>query len=181
MFSGEVLAVVGENGSGKSTFLKICAGVVEPDGGRITRRGKVGYCPQEPGLLPRLTVNEHLACFGAGLDMSADEAITRGREHLSMLGTKDYEGLSAELSGGTRQKLNLALALLGNPDVLLLDEPYQGFDHGTYVNFWDLVEGWKHSGKAVVIVTHLLAELSLADHVIDMTGGIPTPLYGGEE
>jgi ABC-2 type transport system ATP-binding protein len=181
IFGGEVLAIVGENGSGKSTFLKICAGVVRADSGRVTRRGRVGYCPQEPGLLPRLSVDEHLVCFGAGLGLTAQQAITRGREQLRALGTKDYEGLTSQLSGGTRQKLNLALALLGEPDVLLLDEPYQGFDHGTYVNFWDLVDGWKTSGKAVVIVTHLLAELSLADHVVDLTGGTPTLINGKQQ
>jgi ABC-2 type transport system ATP-binding protein len=169
---GEVVALVGENGSGKSTFLKICAGLVTPDGGNIGRRGNVGYCPQEPGLLPHLTVDEHLSCFGAGLGLSKAESITRGRAQLQALGTKDHEGRSAHLSGGTRQKLNLALALLGDPDILLLDEPYQGFDHGTYVNFWDLVEGWKDEGRAVIVVTHLLAELSLANRVIDLTGGV---------
>jgi ABC-2 type transport system ATP-binding protein len=168
---GEVVAVVGENGSGKSTFLKICAGVLRPDEGQIVRYGKVGYCPQEPGLLPHLTIDEHLRCFGTGLGLSPTKAIKRGRRHLKLLGTKDHEGLSAQLSGGTRQKLNLALALLGNPDILLLDEPYQGFDHGTYVNFWELVEGWKNKGKAVVVITHLLAELGRADRVIDLTRG----------
>ncbi len=168
---GEVVAVVGENGSGKSTFLKICAGVLSPDEGRIVRYGKVGYCPQDPGLLPRLTIDEHLHCFGTGLGLSQAKAIKRGRRHLKLLGTKDHEGLSAQLSGGTRQKLNLALALLGNPAILLLDEPYQGFDHGTYVNFWELVEGWKNKGKAVVVITHLLAELGRADRVIDLTRG----------
>jgi ABC-2 type transport system ATP-binding protein len=168
---GEVVAIVGENGSGKSTFLKICAGVLTPDEGTVKRNGRVGYCPQDPGLLPNLTIDEHLVCFGTGLGLSPEKAIKRGRKHLKMLGTKDHEGLAAQLSGGTRQKLNLALALLGNPDILLLDEPYQGFDHGTYVNFWDLVQGWKNEGRAVVVITHLLAELSLADRVVDLSRG----------
>jgi ABC-2 type transport system ATP-binding protein len=167
----EVVAVVGENGCGKSTFLKICSGVLRPDEGSVVRNGRVGYCPQDPGLLPHLTIDEHLVCFGAGLGLSPAKAIKRGRKHLQALGTKDHEGVSSHLSGGTRQKLNLTLALLGNPDVLLLDEPYQGFDQGTYVNFWELVEGWKQKGKAVMVITHLLSELNRADRVIDLTRG----------
>jgi ABC-type multidrug transport system ATPase subunit len=72
------------------------------------------------------------------------------------------------MSGGTRQKLNLALALLAEPDLLLLDEPYQGFDRGTYVNFWDHCDGWRAQGKAVVVVTHMLAELGRVDRVIEL-------------
>jgi ABC-type multidrug transport system ATPase subunit len=72
------------------------------------------------------------------------------------------------MSGGTRQKLNLALALLADPDVLLLDEPYQGFDRGTYVNFWDHCDRWREQGKAVVVVTHMLAELSRVDRVVEL-------------
>jgi ABC-2 type transport system ATP-binding protein len=73
------------------------------------------------------------------------------------------------LSGGTRQKLNLSLTLLANPDVLLLDEPYQGFDHGTYVDFWDLVSAWRSADRAVLVVTHMLTELWRADRVINLT------------
>ena len=74
-----------------------------------------------------------------------------------------------ELSGGTRQKLSLILGELGAPDLLLLDEPYQGFDQGTYVSFWQQVHRWRSSGRAVLLVTHLLHELDQVDHVIDLT------------
>jgi ABC-2 type transport system ATP-binding protein len=166
---GEVVAVVGENGAGKSTLLKLLAGLMKPDEGRIIRDGTVGYCPQDPGVFARLSVDEHLRAFGAGLGFSATESVRIGRKHLTALGMAPGEaGRSANLSGGTRQKLNLAIALLGDPDTLLLDEPYQGFDHGTYVNFWDLVNGWANKGKGVVIITHLLAELERADRVVDL-------------
>jgi ABC-type multidrug transport system ATPase subunit len=76
--------------------------------------------------------------------------------------------LAKDLSGGTRQKLNLALALLGNPELLLLDEPYQGFDRGTYLNFWDHVGAWRSRGMAIVVVTHMLAELSRVDRIVEL-------------
>lgn len=73
------------------------------------------------------------------------------------------------LSGGARQKLNLALALLGGVRVLLLDEPYQGFDRGAYVSFWEHVSSWRADGLAVVVVTHLLTDPDLVDQVIELT------------
>jgi ABC-2 type transport system ATP-binding protein len=73
-----------------------------------------------------------------------------------------------DLSGGTRQKLNLAIALLSDPTVLLLDEPYQGFDRGTYVNFWDHCQTWREQQKSVVVVTHMLAEFGRADRVVEL-------------
>ena len=76
--------------------------------------------------------------------------------------------LARDLSGGARQKLSLALALLGQPSLLLLDEPYQGFDHGSYLDFWRHVEAWRAGGKAVVVVTHLLTEQHRADRVIEL-------------
>jgi ABC-type multidrug transport system ATPase subunit len=76
-----------------------------------------------------------------------------------------------QLSGGTQQKLNLILGDLHAPDLLLLDEPYQGFDQGSYLDFWQQVYQWRDAGKAVVVVTHLLHELDRADHVIDLGSG----------
>src|SRR5205823_6528596 len=75
------------------------------------------------------------------------------------------------LSGGTRQKLNLTLALLHDPDVLLLDEPYQGFDWETYLRFWDVVGNLRGRGKAVVIITHLVFEQDRFDVLSDLADG----------
>jgi ABC-2 type transport system ATP-binding protein len=167
--SGEVVALVGENGAGKSTLLRICAGLLRPDGGEVSVAGRVGYCPQDPGLLELLTVDEHLRLFGTPVALSSAEAVSRGRELLSELGFGEEEDATArELSGGSRQKLNLALALLGDPAVLLLDEPYQGFDHGSYVSFWGHVGRWRQAGRAIVVVTHLLAESVPVDRVVEM-------------
>lgn len=83
--------------------------------------------------------------------------------------------VARDLSGGTRQKLNLALTLLSDPTVLLLDEPYQGFDQGGYVDFWALVDRWRDEGRAVVVVTHLLTELHRVDRALEVGGGAVRP------
>ena len=168
--TGEAVALVGENGAGKTTLLRICAGLLAPDAGEVAAAGRIGYCPQEPGLLDLLTADEHLAYFGGALGLERKRAQEEGRQFLAELGLPkgDERVVARSLSGGNRQKLNLALSVLGEPLVLLLDEPYQGFDRGTYVNFWDHVERWRDQGKAIVVVTHLLAELKRVDRVVEL-------------
>jgi ABC-type multidrug transport system ATPase subunit len=163
---GEAVAVIGENGSGKTTLLSLCAGLDVPDEGTVRCSARVGYCPQEPALFDLLTAEEHLMLFCGGGNAAA---AADGRELLAALGFSAAAGTTArDLSGGARQKLNLALALLGQPGLLLLDEPYQGFDHGSYVDFWRLVTAWRDEGKAVVVVTHLLTESGRVDRVIEL-------------
>jgi ABC-2 type transport system ATP-binding protein len=178
---GEALAVVGENGAGKTTLLRICAGVLAADGGVIARVPTVAYCPQEAGLIEHLTADEHLRYVGAGLGMSRDHAKGRGEPLLRWLHFPDDETATVrELSTGTRQKLNLALALMTESPLILLDEPYQGFDRGTYENFWDHVATWRRDGAAVVVVTHMLAELHRVDHVLELHPGGAWELDGSE-
>jgi ABC-type multidrug transport system ATPase subunit len=167
--SGEAVAIVGENGAGKSTLLRICAGLLTPDAGQVRRTGRIGYCPQRPGLVDLLTADEHLVLFGGALGLRRRAALETGRAILGSLGFAARDGtLARALSGGSRQKVNLALALLGDPQVLLLDEPYQGFDLGSYVDFWQHVDDWRIEGRAVVIVTHLLAQLERVDRVVEL-------------
>jgi len=164
-YPGQVLAVTGENGSGKTTLLRICAGLETADTGTVHRRAAAGYCPQEPALFDLLTPAEHLALFASGRAGAAAE----GRELLASLGVPlQARQLVRDLSGGARQKLSLALALLGQPGLLLLDEPYQGFDQGSYVDFWHHADAWRCQGRAVVVVTHLLTELHRADQVLEL-------------
>jgi ABC-type multidrug transport system ATPase subunit len=182
---GEAVALVGENGAGKTTLLRICAGLLSADAGEVRVAGRVGYCPQDPGVFELLTAMEHVVLFGRALGFGRAEALARGRALLDSFGFRPDERLPArDLSGGARQKLNLALALLGDPGLLLLDEPYQGFDRGTYVNFWDHVDRWREEAKAVVIVTHMLAELDRVDRVVELAvhparrcGGHPRGLW----
>jgi ABC-2 type transport system ATP-binding protein len=166
---GEVVGLIGENGAGKTSLLRICAGLLDPDEGSVNRRGRIGYCPQHPALFELLTASEHLVLFGRALGLDRPAALRQGGAILAEFGFRERDTLAKALSGGSRQKLNLSLALLGNPDVLLLDEPYQGFDHGTYVDFWDHVGGWRARGIAVAVVTHMLTELWRVDRVVELT------------
>ncbi|MFG2523497.1 ABC transporter ATP-binding protein [Streptomyces sp. NPDC048527] len=176
---GQLVAVVGENGAGKSTLLKALAGTLPVDRGEIELAGALGYCPQDPVLNGNLTVEQHLRFFAAAHRLTN---LGRGHQLVSSLGYEQYRTARAgELSGGTRQKLNLTLALLHDPDVLLLDEPYQGFDWETYLRFWDLVDDLRARGKAVVIITHLVFEQDRFDALADLTDGRLTPRSASKE
>jgi len=168
--AGEAVAIVGENGAGKSTLMRICAGLIHPRSGQVHVRRRVGYCPQIPGLFDLLNADEHLSLFAPALALSNEHVLQQGRTLLGELGFPVGDRSPARyLSGGARQKLNLTLALLGGPGVLLLDEPYQGFDRGAYVSFWEHVDGWRSAGLAVIVVTHLLTHLTLVDRVVELT------------
>ena len=167
--AGSLVAVVGENGAGKSTLLKLLSGTLAPDSGSIAVRGSLGYCPQEPVLNGALTVDAHLRYFAAAYRLTS---LARADELLATLGFEGYRRRTVdELSGGTRQKLNLALALVHDPDVLLLDEPYQGFDWETYLRFWDLVADLRERGSAVVVITHLVFEEERFDRLYELRDG----------
>ncbi|WP_042410503.1 ABC transporter ATP-binding protein [Streptacidiphilus carbonis] len=166
---GELAGVVGENGAGKSTLLQILAGTLAADQGTVELGGTLGYCPQQPVLSDSLTVAQHLQYFAAAFRLPD---LRRGEELLDRLGFRQYRDRTVgELSGGTRQKLNLTLALLHEPDVLLLDEPYQGFDWETYLRFWDLVGELREHGTAIVVITHLVFEQDRFDTLADLADG----------
>jgi ABC-2 type transport system ATP-binding protein len=174
--AGEVAAIIGANGCGKSTFLRICAGLTSPDRGTVEVRGAIGYCPQDDGTVELLAPDDHFVLVGTGRGMSRPAARRLGRAHAARLDWTDIGRSPArQLSGGTRQKLNLVMAELGEPDVLLLDEPYQGFDRGSYLDFWREVWRWRAAGKAIVVVTHLLNQLDRVDHVLDLTATTAVP------
>jgi ABC-2 type transport system ATP-binding protein len=166
---GQLVAVVGENGAGKSTLLKILAGALPADHGEVRLAGALGYCPQDSVVNENLTVDQHLRYFAAAYRLPS---LQRADALVDQLGFGQYrQETVGALSGGTRQKLNLTLALLHDPDVLLLDEPYQGFDWETYLRFWDVVADLRSRGKAVVIITHLVFEQERFDVLADLAGG----------
>jgi len=166
---GKALAVIGANGCGKSTLLKICAGLLSPSSGRVVVRGRLGYCPQALELSPYITANNHFTWFGAGQGLDGRTSRQFGAEVAAALDWQVPALQTRHLSGGTQQKLSLACTMESAPDVILLDEPYQGFDSGSYIDFWALVDQWCAQGCAVIVVTHLLHELHRVDAVLDLS------------
>ncbi|HYM91408.1 MAG TPA: ABC transporter ATP-binding protein [bacterium] len=170
---GEMVGIVGENGAGKSTLLRILAGLLPPDRGRVRVRGRIGYCPQDPQVHAGLTVDHNLEWFRAAYRLRDAH---RAEEMMSLLGFAQHRGtLVGELSGGTRQKLNLVLALMHDPDVLLLDEPYQGFDWETYQRFWGIAEDSRRAGRVIVVISHLFYERHRFDTLLRLRDGVLAP------
>ncbi|MFD8495797.1 ABC transporter ATP-binding protein [Amycolatopsis sp. NPDC059657] len=173
---GEVVGLVGENGSGKSTLMKILVGALTPDAGTIVHTGQLGYCPQEPIVYERLTCDEHFDLFGRAYRMTPDAVARSRRELYAALGFERYATTRADqLSGGTLAKLNLGLALLADPEVLLLDEPYAGFDWDTYLKFWQLVAQRRDSGRTVLIISHFVADEERFDRIVHLRDGKAVP------
>ncbi len=166
---GTLVGIVGENGAGKSTLRKILAGELRPNRGQVFRHGKLGYCPQQVVLNDALTVNQHLDYFRAAYGLSE---LRRAEELIERLGYQRYRtAVVGTLSGGTRQKLNLTLALMHRPGVLLLDEPYQGFDWETYLRFWELTAELREQGCAVLVISHLFFEQKRFDELYHLQQG----------
>ncbi|WP_436498941.1 ABC transporter ATP-binding protein [Actinokineospora sp. HUAS TT18] len=173
---GEVVGLVGENGSGKSTLMKILVGALRPDAGTVAVSGRLGYCPQEPVVYDRLTCDEHFELFGRAYRMSPQAERASRRGLYTALGFERYAATRADqLSGGTLAKLNLGLALLADPEVLLLDEPYSGFDWDTYLRFWQLVAQRRESGRSVLIISHFVADEERFDRIVDLRDGRTVP------
>ena len=169
---GEVVGLVGENGSGKSTLMKILVGGLAADSGRLQISGRVGYCPQEPVLYERLTCDEHIELFGVAYAMTPAEVSRAADALYERLGFQSWHATRVEeLSGGTRAKLNLTLALLSDPEVLLLDEPYAGFDWETYLRFWDLAAARRAAGRTVLIISHFVTDENRFDRIIELRDG----------
>ena len=172
----EVVGLVGENGSGKTTLMRILVGDLRADAGTVQSSGQIGYCPQQPVVYPRLTCDEHFELFARAYRMTPTaERESRGALY-EALGFERYAGVRADqLSGGTLAKLNLGLALLPDPALLLLDEPYSGFDWDTYLRFWDLVADRRQRGRSVLIISHFVVDEQRFDRIVEVRDGRTWP------
>ncbi|MBM3666875.1 MAG: ABC transporter ATP-binding protein [Actinobacteria bacterium] len=157
---GELLAVVGPNGAGKTTLLGILAGIRDPDQGSVRANGgEIGWVPQQAALYRRLTVEENLRLF-ARLERAGDpDAAVEGM--LAQTGLDERRGDQVStLSGGNQQRINIAIGLLSEPAVLLLDEPSAGLDPGQRIRLWEFVAGLAEAGTTVIYSTHQIEEAS---------------------
>jgi ABC-type multidrug transport system ATPase subunit len=167
---GQLVALTGPNGSGKTTLLRIVAGLDRPDAGDVRRSGRIGYTPQAGGVDPTLRPDEHFVVFGGAVGMPGDEAVRRGRRLAGEL-RWEVDGstpVAGKLSGGTQRKLCIVTALLTDPEVLLLDEPYQGMDAESTRRFWDLLASYCDAGGAAVVSTHQADALARVDAVLEL-------------
>ncbi len=183
---GEVLAVIGPNGAGKTTLLEILAGVQRADAGTVTATAPVGWVPQQLAVYGRLTVAENLRLFARLED--AGDAEERVSAMLAETGLADRAGdLVQTLSGGNRQRVNVAVGLLGDPPVVLLDEPSAALDPRQRERLWAFLSGRAAAGTAIVVTTHDVAEarrhagrvLVLADGE-ELFTGPPAQIAGDE-
>jgi NitT/TauT family transport system ATP-binding protein len=177
---GEIVALLGKSGSGKSTLLRIIAGLVSPTSGKITYRGKPVTQPvpgiamvfQSFALMPWLTVLENVELGLEAQGVGRDERRQRAIKAIDTIGLDGFESaFPKELSGGMRQRVGLARALVINPDVLLMDEPFSALDVLTAENLKsDLLELWqekKTNTNGILLVTHNIEEAAmLADRII---------------
>ncbi len=156
--AGELIAVVGPNGAGKTTLLSILAGAQPPSGGSVNRTpGEVGWAPQQPALYSKLSVVENLQLF-ARLEKVADPAAAVERMlDQTGLRARSHEAVG-RLSGGNRQRVNVAVGLIADPPVLALDEPTASLDPAQRERMWAFIAGLAERGTTVVFSTHNVSE-----------------------
>ena len=166
---GETVALVGPNGAGKSTLLALLAGALDPSEGSVEVRARVGWVPQRPAHYARLSARENLELF-ARLERVRDAA-GASRQLLERFSLPSDGRPAGELSVGNRQRLNVALSLLGEPRVLLLDEPTASLDPDQRRRVWEVVSALRGEGGAVCYATQNLEEVEHADRVLVLLGG----------
>ncbi|MGI9657755.1 MAG: ABC transporter ATP-binding protein [Gaiellaceae bacterium] len=171
--AGDSVALVGANGAGKSTLLALLAGALEPTSGEIVRDAvarRVGWVPQRPALYSRLSARENLEHFARLEAVSSPKE--RAGELLELVEVTSDPIPAGTLSGGNQQRLNLAIALLGDPDALLLDEPTSSLDPRQRRRFWQIARTLPERGGALVYATQHLSEVDEnASHVMLLEGG----------
>jgi ABC-2 type transport system ATP-binding protein len=167
--SGETVALVGPNGAGKSTLLALLAGALEPSEGAVDVHARVGWVPQRPAHYARLSARENLELF-AELEGVGDPRAS-AQLLLERFALPAGRRPSGELSVGNRQRLNVALSLLGEPEVLLLDEPTASLDPGQRRRVWEVVNALRGEGGAVCFATQNLEEIDHADRVLVLLDG----------
>ena len=169
---GELVAVIGPNGAGKTTLLSIVGGLLRADAGEVSRPPReVGWVPQQAAVYSKLSVAENLRLF-ARLEKVADPEAAVERM-LEQTGLRDRaRDELGTLSGGNRQRVNIAIGLLGDPPVLLLDEPSSALDPRQRERLWEFILGLARGGTTVVFSTHDVGEAERhADRVLVLADG----------
>ncbi|MDA7416356.1 ABC transporter ATP-binding protein [Xenophilus arseniciresistens] len=182
---GQVLGLLGPNGAGKTTLISHLSGALAPQRGQITVDGqplaavrartptRIGVAPQELAFYPPLTVMENLACFAAACGLRGARRAGRIAACLDFARLQPFADVRAEqLSGGLKRRLNLAIALLPEPELLLLDEPTVGVDPQSRAFVLDAIRALADAGTAVIYASHYMEEIeAIADRVLILDHG----------
>lgn len=183
---GEIFGLLGPNGAGKTTSINLMCGLLKPDAGRVYIHGKVinggdaeirsrvGVCPQNTILWGKLTCLEQLEFIGEMYGLGRKDARRRGGELLEIMGLSERRNrLASTLSGGMQRRLNIILALVHDPDILVLDEPEAGLDPQSRVLVREYIRDWaKQHDRTVILTTHNMDEADrMAQHVAIMDHG----------
>ena len=166
---GQVTAIVGADGSGKTTLMRVLSGLVDPERGTVTSPGpdRIGYLPSGAGSWKDLTVSENVAFVGAAYGLTGADLASRADPILERAGLAHVtDRLAGHLSGGMRTKLGVSLALLHSPDLLILDEPTTGVDPVSRVELWRMISGAVADGAAAVATTTYMDEAERAASVV---------------
>ncbi|MCS7022405.1 MAG: ABC transporter ATP-binding protein [Gemmataceae bacterium] len=183
--SGEIVALTGPNGSGKSTLLAVAAGARQATAGRVWVQGldrqtdprryarQLGWSPQQGGLYEELTLEQNLCLFGRLQGLSGNELRCQVQRVLRQFGLTSRAAHQVKtLSGGWRQRVNIAAALVHNPSVVLLDEPTAGLDEDSRQQLWTLLDQLREEGCAVVVATHQAEDITaICDRVVRLQAG----------
>lgn len=179
---GEIYGLIGPNGSGKTTTMRMLCGILRPDQGEVYILGSripsfkvlrsIGYMPQENAIYDDITVQENLCFFGRIQGMTREDVNARGDAILQLVGLQGKRhALARDLSGGMQRRLSLAVALIHGPALLLLDEPTAGVDPDLRVSFWEHFKELSAQGTTILITTHYLEEASRCGRVGLMSQG----------
>ena len=182
VFPGEVFAFLGSNGSGKTSTIRSLLGIYQPSTGDLLVNGKklipenagiAGYLPEERGLYTRAKVIDAMMYFGELKGMDREEARKEALKFLSSVDLADKANVKIKkLSGGQQQKVQLGVAIMGNPKLLILDEPTKGLDPVNRKLLLDIVDDLQEKGVAVIYITHLMEEVErLADRLLILKDG----------
>jgi len=184
-YKGEVFGLLGPNGAGKTTLINIIAGILLPTSGKAEVLGHdvvkepkavkalVGFCPQETVAYEELNAMENMMFYAGLYGLPRSEAKRRARELLDFVGLLEVAKKPVrEFSGGMKRRLNIAIALINEPEVLLLDEPTTGLDPRARRDIWQYIEGLRAEGRTIILATHYMEEADrLSDRVAIMDMG----------
>jgi len=183
---GEIFGLLGPNGAGKTTTIRILSTIIQPDKGEVTIGGYslnhhadevrkiIGICPQDLALYEDLPAYDNLVFFGRMAGLDAKEAQRQAMENLELMGLEERakKGKVDKFSGGMKRRVNLAISLMGTPQLLFLDEPTVGIDPQSRNNIYETIEMLRDKGMTILYTTHYMEEADrLCNRVAVMDGG----------